>query len=227
MFKDRREAGKLLAMAVAEAVTKVPQASPVRTIVVGIARGGVLVAREVSSVLCAPLTLMVAKHINSPTEPDIPVGAVSSRGTLVVSDTFDESVEGLPSYVRNQQMQLSRLNKTLEQHWLEQAHYQPPAMSNKRIVVVSECCVTGLLEMVTLRTLKQERPHQLILAAPVMSQQARYRLESECNLIVALQLPESLNGAMQFYQSFPHVEDAEIVDAIKAANRHGSSAMPK
>ncbi|HEY9792938.1 MAG TPA: phosphoribosyltransferase family protein [Candidatus Obscuribacterales bacterium] len=225
MFKDRREAGKLLAIAIAEAVTNAPQTRPIRTVVVGIARGGVIVAKEVSSMLCAPLTLTVAKHINSPQEPDIPVGAVSSRGTLVLSHTFDESVEGLPSYVRNQQMQLSRLNKTLEKHWLDEAQYQPPSMANKRVVVVSDCCVTGLLEMATLRTLKEDHPNQMILGSPVMSQQARYLLESECQMVIALQIPASLNGAMQFYGSFPHVEDSEIVDAIKAANRHGSSAM--
>lgn len=224
MFKDRQEAGKLLARAIAETLNKAVATRPVRTIVVGLARGGIVVAREVATTMCAPLTLMAAKHINSPSEPEEPVAAVSSRGILVVSNRFDDSVEGMPSYIRNQQMHLSRISKTLEDHWFEQAAYEPPALAGKRLLVISDCCVTGLAEMSVLRTLRQERPNQMILACPVVSMPAQLRLQSECHMVIALKTPADLKGAMQYYEQFPHVEDAEVVEALKAVNRHGSSA---
>jgi putative phosphoribosyl transferase len=224
MFKNRQHAGKLLGIAVAEAVTKTPESKPVRTIVVGLARGGIVVAKEVASILCAPLTLIVTKLINSPQEPDLPVAAVSSRGVLVTSDTFDDSIEGLPTYVRNQQMQLARLTRTLETHWLQEAGWEPPPIANKRVVLVSDCCMSGIAEMAALRTLKQDRPNQMILATPVITEQAKYRLEAECQLVISLQTPSHFGGAMQFFEEFSHVEDGEIVACLKNANRHGTSA---
>ena len=224
MFKDRQDAGKQLAIAVAEQLNRITVTRPIRTIVVAVSRGGIVVGKEVATTLCAPLTLLVAKHINSPSDPDEPVAAVSSSGLLVISDRFDDSIEGMPSYIRNQQMHLSRISKTLEEHWFGQANYEPPVLAGKRLVVVSDCCITGLTEMAALRTLRMEKPKQMILACPVVSQGARMRLNPDCLAIVSLLTPGIVKGALQHYEMFPHVEDKEVVDILKSANRIGSSA---
>jgi putative phosphoribosyl transferase len=226
MFKNRQEAGKSLALKVAERVHRYKTPHPVRTIVVGLARGGVIVAKEVATLLCAPLTLVAAKQINSPNEPDLAIAAVSSSGLLITGDMYDDSIEGLPSYVRNQQMYLAKLSKTLETHWLDEAKFQPPTLGGKRVVLVSDYCTSGLLELAVMRGLKSERPNQLILATPVIGLPVRYRLDAECNEIVALKEPDTtMCGAMQYYESLPHVEDAEIVAALQAANRIGTSTL--
>lgn len=63
LYKNREEAGKLLGM-------RVKKEAPVDPVVFGLARGGVLVAEEVSKALRAPLEALVVRKLGVPIQPE-------------------------------------------------------------------------------------------------------------------------------------------------------------
>ena len=65
MFRDRKEAGKLLAEALSFLKAKRED-----VVVLAIPRGGVLVAKEVADALGAPLDLIITRKIGAPGNPD-------------------------------------------------------------------------------------------------------------------------------------------------------------
>ena len=79
MFETRAEAGKLLA---AHLLARHLQAE----VVLGLPRGGVIVAAEVASALGLPLDALVVRKIGHPHHRELAVGAIAEDGTVKRDD---------------------------------------------------------------------------------------------------------------------------------------------
>jgi len=84
-FKDRHEAGQGLAKRLYRFRNKKD------VIVLGIPRGGVEVAFEISNELMIPLSIIVTKKIGHPSQPEFAIGAVSP-GTYVVDKRYEDEL---------------------------------------------------------------------------------------------------------------------------------------
>ena len=71
MFFDRQEAGRKLASKIEETVNKE------KAVVLGIPRGGVMVASEIASNFGLPLGILVAQKLAAPQDSEIAIGAIS------------------------------------------------------------------------------------------------------------------------------------------------------
>src|SRR5664280_2871025 len=87
MFRDRTDAGHLLAEEVASRLAD-PLAPPgvEGAIVLGLPRGGVPVAAMVADALGVPLDVLVVRKIGVPWQPELAMGAVGERGAVVLND---------------------------------------------------------------------------------------------------------------------------------------------
>lgn len=219
MFSDRESAGKLLGRAIQETLRQRTDNRPARTVVVAISRGAIAVARAVAAKLCAPLTILSSKSISAPAEPDRQLAVVTSRGVIVNADAYDEAIEGLPTYVRDKQVPLTRLAKSIEEHWLTEANIQPPMLSGRKVILVNDLSADGLIELAALRSLRPDRPRALIVASPVIGYAAECRLRLECDAVVALSKPEIVRSPLEHYHKYEYIDDAAIIAALKAASQ--------
>jgi predicted phosphoribosyltransferase len=220
MFRDRQEAGRLLAGLVAKQLASVSSShgAPAATVVVGLPRGGLPVAKEVALALNAPLTILVSKKIGAPCQPELAIGAVTSRGAMVL----EESLRGqgkLVEYAEQQARQLAQITRVKEQDWLKQAHEQPVNFGGKFVIVVDDGVATGMTTLAALRSIADDRPARLILAVPVVASQTVLKLQGACDLVIALLAPSDLQAVGLYYEDFHQVEDDEMLDAIVVANK--------
>ena len=74
IFKDRQSAGKLLATRLKDVKAD---------LVLGIPRGGVVVAAEVAKKLRLPLDIIVTRKIGAPGQPELALGAIDPDGEAV------------------------------------------------------------------------------------------------------------------------------------------------
>jgi len=79
-FRDRTEAGQLLAAQLATYVDR-PD-----VLVLALPRGGVLVAFEVARVLHAPLDVLVVRKLGVPGQEELAMGAIASGGARFLND---------------------------------------------------------------------------------------------------------------------------------------------
>src|SRR3990167_6888486 len=77
IFRDRKAAGKILADRLKD--TKAD-------LVLGIPRGGVVVAAEIAHELNLPLDIIVTRKIGAPNQPELALGAVDPDGETVWDD---------------------------------------------------------------------------------------------------------------------------------------------
>ena len=76
-FKDRTEAGRKLAKALAAYKDQHP-------VILALPRGGVPVAAEVAATLHAPLDLILVRKIGVPIQPELAMGAVVDGGAPII-----------------------------------------------------------------------------------------------------------------------------------------------
>ncbi|MER3425953.1 MAG: hypothetical protein C4299_01900, partial [Thermoleophilia bacterium] len=81
-FKDRREAGRLLA----EALRPLGLENPV---VLGIPRGGIIVADEVARALGGVLDVVLVRKLGAPGNPEFALGALGEDGQVVLMPYWD------------------------------------------------------------------------------------------------------------------------------------------
>ena len=84
MFADRSEAGQVLAR-------RLEHLRGADVVVVGLPRGGVPVALEVSLALDAPLDVVLVRKLGVPFEPELAMGAIGEDGVRVVNTEVIEA----------------------------------------------------------------------------------------------------------------------------------------
>src|SRR6185369_10858029 len=78
MFADRAGAGRHLA-------TRLDHLRTADPVVLGLPRGGVVVAAEIARALHAPLDVVVVRKLPTPRRPELALGAVAEGGVTVLN----------------------------------------------------------------------------------------------------------------------------------------------
>src|SRR6266536_1286786 len=105
-FRDRTEAGKLLAAQLAA------YANQQDLIVLALPRGGVPIGFEVAQALHAPLDVIVVRKLGVPGEEELAMGAIASGGVRIVNDEVIRHLsitpEDLEAAAQREEMELRR-----------------------------------------------------------------------------------------------------------------------
>ncbi len=217
MFDDRQHAGRLLAKHVVNVLSEEEKFSSLPVVVVGLPRGGIPVASEVASQLRAPLTLLVSKKIGAPFQPDLALGAVSSGGEVVLNQELLTFTKKLTPYLAAQTNRLKSATREIEDHWLLTAGLPKQSdFSGKCVIVVDDGVATGMTTLAALNTVRSQNAARVVLASPVISEQAVPLLQQHCDLIIALITPHNFRSVGQFYLDFSQVGDDEVVQILKS-----------
>lgn len=188
IFKDRQSAGKLLA-----ARLKHTRAD----LVLGIPRGGVVVASEIARSLNLPLDIVVTRKIGAPYQPELALGAVDPDGK-VVGDSNLDTVEVFEEMKRREKL-YRRDKKAIE-------------VSNKTVILVDDGLATGLTVLAAINYLKRHGVKKVILAVPVASKEALEKVKAVKKEV--LYVPEYLQAVGQFYQNFEEVNDEKVIELL-------------
>lgn len=207
VFRDRHEAGKLLAEKLAHFREKAD------VIVLGLPRGGVAVAHEIARALHCPLDILIVRKIGFPGNPELAAGAVSETGSAVFNDDIVSSYGVGKAYLERetarQQEEIARRKE------LYRGGGGIPPLEGKTVIVVDDGVATGATLKAAISTLKQERLARLVVALPVASRSAEEEMSAMVDEWVCLQAPFGFMAVGQYYSDFTQVEDDEVVAMLK------------
>ncbi|HUE75554.1 MAG TPA: phosphoribosyltransferase family protein [Chloroflexota bacterium] len=201
LFRDRVEAGVLLAHRVGE----YRQSSP---LVVGIATGGVVIAAEVARRLDADLDLLVVHRLPAPKLVDLTVGAVAASGHLVLANhllqALDVSDADLRRLVATESARAQRHQEALRES------APAPSIAGRSVIVVDDGVATGLTMRAAIRSIRARQPASLMVAVPVGSRVACVALQAEVDELVCLHEPDPFLSVGLYYRTFDAVDDDEV-----------------
>ncbi len=205
-FRDRRHAGRELASHLGDLVGRSG------VLVLGIPRGGVVVAHQVALAVNAPLDVYLARKLGAPGNPELAIGAISADGRVVVDDALARSVGADEAYI---QAEAERQRREIERRLARYRGERPPlVVKGKVVVLVDDGVATGATTLAAARALKAEGPSQLILAVPVASQEAAGKLSAEVDRFVCPLIPDFFWAVGAFYANFTQTTDEEVIQLL-------------
>jgi predicted phosphoribosyltransferase len=207
-YADRREAGRLLAEPVAAANLQDP-------VVLGLPRGGVVVAAEVAARLGAPLDIVLVRKLGAPHQPELAIGAVvdGDRPVTVLNDDIVRATGASERYIEREVAEQLALIDERRRLWLADRHRVP--IAEKTAIVVDDGIATGATVRAALRALRQQGPRALVVAAPVAAAETVEMLRREADRVICLQEPSGMGAIGFFYFDFRQVSDDEVTAILR------------
>ncbi|NKQ55048.1 phosphoribosyltransferase [Amycolatopsis sp. K13G38] len=204
-YPDRRVAGLHLGEQLREREWHDP-------LVLGLARGGVVVAHAVAEVLGAPLDVAVARKIGAPGHPEFGVGAITARGEA----TYDErtlAALGLRPDDLAEACETERAEaRRREAVYLGGRSPQPRA--DRDVLLIDDGLATGVTARAAAHAVREAKPRSLAFAAPVCAPEAAMNLKSDVDEVVCLLMPDEFRAVGQWYGNFDQTTDDEVVELL-------------
>lgn len=208
IFKDRKSAGKILSRHLKQ------YRDMDNVVVLGIPRGGVVVAAEVAKELRLPFDIIVTRKIGAPMQSELALGAVDPDGEVVWDQDIVREFGEVRETVKNEIEEIKRRER-------EYRHTRPglaKLMRDKEVILVDDGIATGSTILAAINYLKRHQAKKIILAVPVASREAVDRIVrdlGEFGEVIVLETPEYFQAVGQFYQNFEEVSDEEVIQYLK------------
>lgn len=210
-FLNRREAGKLLA----EAVATVAHADPV---VLALPRGGVPVGFEVAKRLKAPLDVLLVRKIGAPGHEEYGIGALvdGADPQIVIDRDIARAVGADDAYIDRE---VARQLAEVERRRALYARPDPVPLAGRTAIVVDDGIATGGTVKAALQALARSDTSSIVLAIPVAPRSALSELSVLCDRIVCLMVPEPFYAVGAHYADFDQTTDEEVVGLLGEARQ--------
>ena len=206
-YLDRADAGRLLALEIAAAASWKSE----RCLVVGVPRGGILVAAPVASLLGAELDLVVARKIGAPVQPELALGAVSARGTPFLNTALIDRMR-IPNAYLESEIEAQRREATRREMLYRQGR-DAVGLAGRTVVVVDDGVATGATLVAVLRMLRAEAG-KVIVAVPVGPSETLDLLKDEADQVICPMVPSCFRAVGQWYEDFHQITDDEVLAAL-------------
>lgn len=209
LFKDRKEAGKLLS----ERLIDYKKSDAV---VLAIPRGGLPLGYEIAKALQLPLDVALSKKIGHPNNPEFAIGAISLDSVIL-----DDHPEIPESYISSE---IDRLRAVLkEKYQFYTSKHAPIDIKGKIVIIVDDGIATGNTILAIIAMLRKKKPKKIIVAVPVVPNDRVEIFEQETDEFIYLLAPDYFSGVGGFYKNFDQVEDAEAIKFLRDANSISSN----
>jgi len=178
-------------------------------LVIGLARGGVPIARGIADALHAPLDVLVPRKIGVPGIEDVPLG-------VVIDDSDHVETGAVASYIGIADDTIARLH---ERHRAEinrrirsYRDGRPVADArNATVVLVDDGLSSGLTMRAAARLLRAQRPRRIIAVVPVATRSGVAAVRRDVDELVVLHIGDDLAPIASHYERFAPLTDVDVM----------------
>ena len=206
LFRDRREAGRLLA-AKLTAYANRPD-----VIVLALPRGGVPVADEVARALGAPLDVFVVRKQGVPGSEDLAMGAVATGGVRVLNDQLVNRL-GIPDHLIDA-VAVREGQELARRERLYRGGRPLLDVRDRTVILVDDGLATGATMHAAIAALRQLHPARIVVAVPTASPETCEEMRAEVDDVICAITPEPFQAVGRWYQDFAQTTDEEVQDLL-------------
>ncbi len=206
LFRDRREAGRVLADKLAS------YANRPDVIMLALPRGGVPVAYEVARRLVAPLDVFVVRKLGVPGYEELAMGAVATGGVRVLNDQLVEQL-GIPDQMidavaARERQELARRER------LYRGNRPPPDIRGRTVILVDDGLATGATMYAAIEALRKQNPARIVVAVPTASPETCEEMKAKADDLICAITPDPFQAVGRWYQDFSQTTDEEVADLL-------------
>lgn len=212
VFTDRTDAGRRLAAAGDHLRNE-------DTVVLGLPRGGVVVAAEVAETFQAPLDVIVVRKLGAPFQPELALGAIGEDGIRVMNERIVVHAHVRPEQLQEvEERERTELHRRVERY--RQGRPRVP-LEGRTALLVDDGIATGATARAACRVARALGARRVVVAVPVASPEAVEMLRPECDEVVTVQTPPLLSSIGEWYEDFTQTSDEEVVELLSRATGRG------
>jgi len=208
-FKDRSEAGRLLAGALNHYRDR-PDA-----LVLALPRGGVPVGYEIARILNLPLDVFIVRKLGVPGEEELAMGAIASGGVRALNQSVIEQLdipESVIDAVANREV-----HEVERRERLYRGDKPPIDVSNRIVILVDDGLATGSTMKAAVAALRRQHPAKIIVAVPTAPPDACDELRPNADEVICAVTPEPFFSVGLWYEHFEQTSDAEVSELLRRA----------
>ena len=201
-FRNRQEAGQLLALELADCADKKD------CIVLALPRGGVPVAHELSQALRLPLDILVVRKLGVPGHEELAMGAIASGGIRIINphtlSALGISSGALAEVERRELIEMERRER------LYRGNKDPLEVREKSVILVDDGIATGATIRAAIASLRQRGACKIVVASPVAPESVVVSLQTVADSVVCILKPKDFGGVGWWYEDFSQTSDEEV-----------------
>jgi putative phosphoribosyl transferase len=208
-YADRAEAGRVLAQHLLKAGIDTGEA-----VMLGLPRGGVVVAAEVAKVLGVTADAFVVRKLGVPRHEELAMGAIATGGVRVLNEDVVAELGISPDTIdvvtAREQAELERRERAYR------GDRPPPKITGRTVVLVDDGLATGASMRAAVEAVRASAPSRLVVAVPVAPPDTVERFREAGVEVVCPLTPRLFGGVGQFYADFSQTTDDEVREILAA-----------
>jgi predicted phosphoribosyltransferase len=177
-------------------------------IVMGLPRGGIVVAHEVARELGAPLDACIVRKLGAPFQPELAMGAIGPGGIHVLSEDI----------IRGYGIAQSEVDAEIEAESRELARREAaylggrphPDVRGKTVILVDDGIATGATMEAGIRVLRAQGAARIVAAAGAAPAETLKRLARIADDAVSVLTPAAFGAISMWFEAFEQVSDEEV-----------------
>lgn len=209
IFRDRIDGGDQLAK-VLEQYKNLENG-----LIIGLPRGGVPVAYQVSESLNLPLDIVCPRKIGAPHNPEFAIGAITETGEGIFNHHVIAQLGVSEEYIKNEvEAQKQEAQKRLNAYRKGRSVRE---LKGKTIIIVDDGLATGSTMKAAIQSIKAEGAERIIVAVPVSPTDTATEIKSMVDEFICLCTPASFYAVGQFYENFSQTTDEEVIELLRVS----------
>ncbi|MFA4831610.1 MAG: phosphoribosyltransferase family protein [Patescibacteria group bacterium] len=205
-FKNRADAGQRLVKILER------YRDSTHAIIIGLPRGGVIVAGEAAKELNLPLDIIVPRKIGAPGNPELAIGTVAEDGEPLLNEWLIEAYKIPRDYIdqtvaRERQEAARRLK-------IYRASRPPLDLSGQTAILIDDGIAMGSTMRAAIHSARAKNAASIVVAVPVAAADSFALIKKEADEALALHIPEFFSAVGAFYDEFGETGDKEVVAAM-------------
>jgi putative phosphoribosyl transferase len=214
-FKDRVAAGEMLAMLLRKYKRKKKDDSAGPMIVIGIPRGGVVVADTVAIKLSIrDFDIVISRKLRAPNNSENALGAIMQDGTVHIENTLVQSMN-----VSNQYLEMEKLQQKKEidrrMGLYRRKTTKEYEIKGKTVFLIDDGAATGSTIIAAAEWIRKQNPKRLVIALPVAPSHVRMALKQQADSLEIVYAPSNFISVEQFYQNFDVISDQQVIKLLE------------
>lgn len=185
-----------------------------RPVILGLPRGGVPVAFEVSKLVHAPLDVVLVRKLGAPTNPEFAIGAIGEGGARVLDERTVAALglgqERVAAIEEEERAELER-----------RAHHfrgnrPPEPVEGATAILIDDGIATGASMRAACAVVRARGAARIVVAVPVAPADLDEGFDAD--EYIALETPRHFMAVGQWYSNFRQTTDEEVLRCLHAAH---------
>jgi putative phosphoribosyl transferase len=221
-FKDRSAAGKLLAAILSRSfnqsqlINYPEKVNPHNVLVLGIPRGGVIVAREVAKKLCADFDIVMPRRLLAPGNRELTLGAIMEDKTCYLNEDIIKNSAVTPPFLEEEMsIRINEIQRRIS-IYSNSRTMSVREIRDKKVIIVDDGACSGATIMAAVRWVRKRGASEIVAAIPVAPKQTINIINREADSVECITMPDisKFSTVDQFYANYDQITDTQVQKVI-------------